>query len=155
NAYAAWTGTTAQAGNQDIFFSKYSLTTTPFTDRFEPDNTSAKAIDLGKVTTQRIVPQLSLAGQDDDWFKVQAGASGLLIASAAAPAQGSGINVELWDSTGTTLLVTGVALTSNGQITGEQASVAATANQVFLVHVFGSGVPSYSLAVQALTADLG
>src|SRR5262249_15207012 len=73
-AYAAWTGTDGRSGNQDIFFARYSVTSPPAApnDRYEPNDTPQTAIDLGKVLTQRVLPRLSLAEGDHDWFKVQA-----------------------------------------------------------------------------------
>jgi len=156
-AYAAWTGTTTTVGNQDVFFSSYDLTAPTLGDRYEPNNAPATAIDLGSVTTQRVVPQLSLAGDDHDWFKVRAGAAGQFVTSAAAAAFGSNIHIELWNSTGTQLIANTIqtAITANGQVIGQQISVNANANDTFLVHVYGSGVSNYALAVQSLTADLG
>jgi hypothetical protein len=152
-AFAAWTGTTA--GNQNVYFSSFPLAQPALGDRFEPSNSAATAIDLGRVTTQRVVPQLSLAGADHDWFQVQAGAAGQFAASASAALFGGNIQLELWNSTGTIRLGTASPIIANGQVIGQQISINANANDVFLVHVLGSGVPNYALTVQSLTADLG
>ncbi len=153
--YAAWTDT--RLGNQDIFFGRYDLAPAPlpFNDRFELNNTSQTAIDLGKVTAQSVVPRLGMAPGDHDWFRLEAGATGDLVVLASSTA-GADLHLELFDAAGTTLLQTGTAITDpSGLVTGQQISRHSDAGQQYLVHVFGGLVPLYSLVLQSLTANLG
>src|SRR5262249_43319910 len=123
-----------------------------------PNDTRTTATDLGKVTAQRVVPRLSLVPGEEDWFQVQAGATGQLVIGASAPAQGDALRMELWDATDPTRktpLAVGTAVVENGVVAGVRTAYQAPANQTYLVRVLGSGPPEYSLAVQALTADLG
>lgn len=151
--YAAWTGTTGQAGNQDVYFSSYDLASVPFNDRFENNNTPPTFTDLGKVTVQQVVPRLSLPQGDEDWFRAEAGATGQLVVVASA-AVSDGLQLELWDSTDTTRLAVGTAVVVNGRVVGQQVQYAAVSGQKYLVHVSGSAA-EYSLGLQSLTADLG
>jgi hypothetical protein len=83
-AYAAWTDT--RAGNQDIYFSTYPIAPAPPppNDRYEPNDTAATATDLVQQVqqVQLLVPKLALPAGDEDWFRVQAAATGNLTISA-------------------------------------------------------------------------
>src|SRR5262249_2758613 len=82
--------------------------------------------------------------------------TGALVVSATAAAGGAALNLELWDATGTTRLGTGSAITDlSGVVTGRQISLQTNSGTKYLVHLSGGLVPSYSLVVQSLTADLG
>jgi SdrD B-like domain/FG-GAP-like repeat len=153
--YAAWTDTSN--GNQDIFFSSYAVTPVPpaFNDRYESNDTPGTATDLGKITAQRVVPRLSLVPGDEDWFLVEAGATGDLIVTASAPAGSAGLILELYNADGTTLLATGSAVLQSGLVSGQQVSFAGTSGDKYLVRVRGASVSSYSLVLQSLTANLG
>jgi hypothetical protein len=156
-AYATWTGVDS-AGGQDIYFKRFSVLAPPtaLNDRFEPNDTPQTATSLGTVVAQQVVPRLSLTAGDNDWFLVQAGATGSLIISASATAGGSSLQLELWESTGANLLATGTAITDqSGNVIGEQISYQSNSGQKFLIHVKGGVVPTYSLVMQSLTADLG
>src|SRR5262249_50205043 len=111
-------------------------------------------------------PRLDLPSGDEDWFRVQASATGQLIVSAqlanvSGPA--TPLRLELRDKTGTIVSATGADVrNAAGDVTGEQVQVASNAGQVYLVRVFradtgsgGAAAIPYSLGVQSLTADLG
>lgn len=163
--YAAWTDT--RNGNQDIFFTSFAIDPPPepLNDRFEPNDTpdlTASPTVVGKVV-QRILPKLAVPPGDDDWFLVEAAATGELIASAlyddpsSVPAGALGL--ELWDAAATTLLGTGADLVDQaGDIIGREIRSVSNAGQQFLIHVVGldsSQTVPYSLRLQSLTADLG
>ncbi|MHC4406139.1 MAG: FG-GAP-like repeat-containing protein, partial [Planctomycetota bacterium] len=163
--YAAWTDT--GNGNQDIFFTSYSIDPAPepLNDRFEPNDTpelDTTPTILGRVV-QRLVPKLAVSPGDEDWFLVEAAATGELIASAlvvdSATVPPEALQVELWDQTATTLLTTGSdLLDETGSVVGKEVRSLSDAGRTFLVRVVGAD-PSetvfYSLRVQSLTADLG
>jgi hypothetical protein len=163
-AYATWTDT--RNGNQDIFFAHFPVNPAPAApnDRFEPNNTAAAATDLGKVV-QRVVPKLALPPGGEDWFRVQAAATGDLIVSADSdgnvPLPANTLRLQLWDQTGTHLLAVGSDLhDAAGNVLGQEVRFPGTAGQIFLVRVVrlnsGSNTPIlYSLNLQSLTADLG
>ena len=160
-AYAAWTDT--HAGKQAIDFSRYTITRAPPNDRYEPNDTAATATDLGMVVI-RTVPRLAVPPGDEDWFKVQAAATGDLVASATFADQTptDGFRLELWDETGARLL-TGAApsLDTAGNVIRQDLRFPAGAGQTFLLRVRGApadsnqAATSYSLYLQSLTADLG
>jgi hypothetical protein len=155
--YAVWTDT--RNGNQDIYLGTFAINPAPpaLNDRFEPNNSPQTATDLGQVI-RRLVPKLALPAGDEDWFRVQATASGSLTITASQSAPGPSLQLELWDATGTTRLATGGDLFDSArQVTGELLDFTAASGQRFLVRVVavGSGVPRYSLDVESLTADLG
>jgi len=160
-AYAAWTDT--RLGNQDIFFARFPIDPAPTSpkDRFEPNQTHPAATDLGRVV-QRLVPKLAADPGDEDWFRLEAVATGELIV-AAVPDDRGALLLELWDETGTTQLARGVSVTDEaGNIIEYECRIASDAGQALLVRVLASdvgetdadGVP-YSLRLQSLTADLG
>src|SRR5262249_29411308 len=136
-AYAAWTATGTLAGDQNVYFARYNLTPAPVAedDRYEPNDTPQTATDLGKITTQRIVPRLGLAAGDQDWSRVEAGATGDLIVTASATAAGAGLQLELWDATGTKRLATGSAVLASGAVTGQQISFHSTGGTKYLIRV--------------------
>ncbi len=156
--YAAWTD--ARHGNQDVFFAQYLLTpaAAPPTDRFEDNQTPATATPLGRVTLPRTLPRLVIDARDEDWFQVQTAATGDLIVAVSAAQNGQTLGVELWDSTGSTLLAVGVNLLDDaGNVIGKKLTFASAADQTFLVRVTGTAIDpvSYALTAQSLTADLG
>ena len=159
--YAAWTDT--HQGNQDIYFQRISLTPTPapLTDRYESNDSAATATNLGPVIHQNL-PKLSLPPGDEDWFRVTTTATGHLNISAVEEATGAAPKIELYDSTGSNLLVQGTDdLDALGQIIGEKISFASSVGETFLVRVLPrpngpSGDASrYTLDVESLTSDLG
>ena len=159
--YAAWTDT--RQGNQDIYFQRISLTPTPapLTDRYESNDSAATATNLGPVIHQNL-PKLSLPPGDEDWFRVTTTATGHLNISAVEEATGAAPKIELYDSTGSNLLVQGTDdLDALGQIIGEKISFASSVGETFLVRVLPrpngpSGDASrYTLDVESLTSDLG
>jgi hypothetical protein len=160
-AYAVWTDT--RNGNQDIYFSSYSVNPPPaaLNDRFEPNDTAATATDLGRVVT-RDLPKLAIAPGDEDWFRVQAAATGSLTVTATLAAPGNLVDLELFDATGTALLATGsVTQDGSGQITGQSLVFPGHSGQTYLVRVLpgpdavASSPARYTLDVRSLTADLG
>jgi hypothetical protein len=168
-AFAVWTDTrnnnpaANQTGNQDIFFSRYSLLAPPApgNDRFEPNNSSAAATDLGSVSVRRVIPRLVAKQGDDDWFRVKTAANGNLQVSVIGLLPGQRLVLELLDSSGQKLLARGTdVLNAAGQVVGEQLALPSDSGQTYLIHVTGAltgavgGMP-YSLALQALTGDLG
>jgi hypothetical protein len=163
-AYVAWTGVNS-SGAQNIYFQRFNEVPVqpPLNDRFEPNDTPAMATDLGQVLAQQVVPRLTLTGDDNDWFRVQAGATGDLIVSATAPASGGDLQLELWDADingniiGTSPLTLGTGISDTGSA-GEQISYNSTSGHFYFIHVFAIGnstVQTYSLTLQSLTADLG
>ena len=157
-AYAAWTDT--RAGNQNIEFASFPIDPppAPLTDRFDPDSSPATATNLGSVIRTSL-PQLAVAGGDQDWFRFQAAATGVLTVQANAGLAGSVPTLELVDASGSTVLASGVdQFDAQGRLIGEQIEFAGVAGQTYLVHLTPSGSSgdvSYSLDVQSLTADLG
>src|SRR5262249_15014005 len=157
-AYAVWT--TTVNGNQDIYLQQYSLNLPPAAplDRFYPNNTPATAIGLGQVTTQQLVPGLKVSPANDNWFRLQAGASGKLdVVATATSGAASSLKVELTDAGGNVLpaVVTPV-VDASGAVIGSQLVFASVAGQTYLVHVRGgTATIGYALVLQSLTADLG
>jgi hypothetical protein len=158
-AYAAWTDTLG--GNQDVYFSSYSITPPPAPpdNRFAPNNTASTATDLGKVVT-RSLPKLNIAAGGEEWFRLQAATEPLTVtASLAAP--GDTVRLELY-ADGTTQPVDGSAvLNAGGQVVGQSIAYSGKSGQTYLVHVLPgpaatAGTPAvYTLDVQSLTANLG
>ena len=159
-AVAAWTDT--RKGNQDIFTSEFSLSPAPaaYNDRFEPNETPHTATGLGTVIQEHL-PRLAISAGDKDWFELQAGATGNLTVTATADLPGTGLDLELWDATGTTRLATGIDLTGG---TGQQVVYPGQSGVTYLVHVAeampssgtgSGGAAGYTLDLRSLTADLG
>ena len=92
NAYAAWTDT--RDGNQDIFTARILVSAPPvaLNDRFEPNDMPATATDLGQVVRQQL-PRLAVPAGDQDWFRVQAQATGDLTIAATTAAPGAQLAV--------------------------------------------------------------
>jgi hypothetical protein len=157
-AYAVWTDT--RNGNQDLYLQRYSLDQPPAPplDRYYPDNTPATATNLGQVTSQQIVPGLKVSPANDNWFSLQAGASGTLDVVATATSGDAGsLRIQLTDANGNLLpaVVTPV-LDASGAVIGSQLVFASVAGQTYLVHVSGgTATIGYSLVLHSLTADLG
>jgi hypothetical protein len=156
--YAVWT--TVVNGSQEIEFQQYSLNqpqAAPL-DRFYPDNTPTMATALGTVTTQDLIPQLIAGPGDDNWYSLQAGASGALdIVATATSGNASSLQVELTDASGNVLpaVVTPV-LNSSGAVIGSQLVFNSDGGDTYLVHVSdGTALTGYSLTLQSLTGDLG
>jgi hypothetical protein len=155
--YAVWTQVVN--GQQKIELQEYSLNQPPAAplDRFYPDNTPATATALGEITTQDLVPQLIVGPANDNWYSLQAGASGELdVVATATSGDGANLRVELTDSSGNVLpaVVTPV-LDSSGAVIGSQLVFNSVAGQTYLVHVSGTSTIEYSLVLQSLTGDLG
>jgi FG-GAP-like repeat len=160
-AYAAWTDT--RNGNQDVFFTRYAIDPPPAAanDRFESNDTAGTATDLGRVVT-RGLPNLAIAPGDEDWFRVQAAATGSLTVTASLAGPGDSVRLELRDASGATLLAAGtVVRDASGQILGQTLMIAGQSGQTYLVRVLPgpeatAGSPArYTLDVRSLTADLG
>jgi hypothetical protein len=158
--YATWTDT--RNGNQDIYSTRFPLSPAPApsNDRFEPNDTAPTATDLGPPVVQRFFPKLAVPAGDQDWFRLQAAATGDLTVTALQAEPGKNLQLELWDETGTTLLARGADLAANGSVTGQQVIFPGSSGRTYLVRVVplptgGSGPNGYSLQVQSLTADLG
>jgi hypothetical protein len=159
-AFAVWTDT--RLGNQDVFFSRFSITPAPapLQDRFEYNDAPAAATPLGVLALPKVLPRLAMDATDEDWFSVTSAATGTLSVSVSAAQGGATLRVEIWDAAGQTLLATGVNLfNAAGELIGAQVDLAAGTGQSFLIRVTGSsngvGPVAYSLAAQSLTADLG
>jgi hypothetical protein len=158
--FAAWTDT--RNGNQDIFFSRFPLSAPPTAanDRFEPNDTAATATNLGRVVV-RDLPKLAIATGDQDWFRVQAAATGTLTVTATLAVPGDSVRLQLRDAGGTTLLATGTAVrNASGQIIGQRLTFSGQSGQVYLVRVLPGPAATfdpdrYTLDVSSLTADLG
>src|SRR5262249_3139942 len=157
-AYAVWTDT--RNGNQDVYLQKYSLDQPPAPplDRYYPDNTPATATNLGQVTSQQIVPGLKVGPANDNWFSLQAGASGVLdVVATATSGDASSLRIQLTDANGNVLpaVVTPV-LDASGAVIGSQLVFASVAGQTSPRPVSG-GTPTIgsSPVLQSLTADLG
>jgi hypothetical protein len=159
-AYAAWTDT--RNGNQDVYFTSYSVKQPPaaLNDRFEPNDTAATATDLGRVVT-RDLPKLAIAGGDEDWFRVQAVATGSLTVTATLAVPADSLRLELYDASGK-LLASGTAIRDgSGHVTGQYLTFPGQSGQTYLVRVLpgpdaAAGTPArYTLDVRSLTADLG
>jgi hypothetical protein len=157
-AYAVWT-TTGSTG-QDIEFGSYALSPTPAApvDRFAPNNTSQTPTNLGTVSAQQVVPRLTLPpGSSDEWFSLQAGASGQLSVSVTgSPA----LQLQLTDANGN--VITANVTVSNvvgasGAVIGQELVAPSVAGQTYLVHVSAQGTTAidYTLTVGSLTANLG
>jgi hypothetical protein len=167
---AAWTDT--RNGNQDIFFAAYPLLptgpadyppapTTPAVpnDRFEPNDSAQIATDLGVVSVPRVFPRLALTPDDNDWFRLTAGANGLTVTVSTGGNPLPQV-VTLWDATATTVVATAtVAQDASGQPVMQLSFPDAQAGATYLLQVAGvppnQQVVSYSLTVESLTEDLG
>ena len=127
-------------------------------DRFGPNYTLATATNLGGLSAQKIVPRLNLLpGQADEWFSLQAGATGELSVSVAA-ADASDLQVVLTDAAGNVLpaAITNV-VDASGDIVGAALIAPSVSGQTYFIHVFGqsdAGI-GYTLTAGVLTADLG
>src|SRR5262249_48642409 len=134
--YAAWTGTTATPGNQDIVLAHFAIppSPAPATDRFEPNDVAAAATDLGTVI-QRTLPRLSLPAGDGDWFKLNAAN---LAVTATPSAPGQLLALELRDANGV-LLQTGTAqLGADGRLS-QSLTFASSSSVTYLLHVSAVG----------------
>lgn len=159
-ASAVWTDT--RNGNQDVFFTRFSLNPlpAPANDRFEPNDTASIATDLGQVIARDLF-KLATAAGDQDWFRVRTAATGSLTITAALAVPGDSVRLELYDATGTTLLATGTAVEdAGGQILGQTFRFPSASGQTYLLRVLpgpaaGSVPARYTLSVQSLSANLG
>jgi hypothetical protein len=158
-AYAVWTDT--RAGNQDIYVGSYALTPTPAgpTDRFSPNDTPQTATDLGNVSAQRVVPRLTLPpGSSNEWFSLQAAATGVLSVSVTAASGGADLRLQLTDAAGNVIpaTVTNV-VDASGAVVGQELVAPSVAGQTYKVEVSADSdtAISYTLTAGALTADLG
>jgi hypothetical protein len=165
-AIAAWSD--SRSGNQNIETTAFSVNPAPaaYDDRFEPNNAPAAATDLGTIL-QKHLPKLAVSAGDDDWFRIQALATGDLTITANLSQSGAGVELELWDATAAKRLAEGTPLTgAGGAASGQQIVFPGEAGATYLVHVSGdmarpgSGAGStspvdYTLDLQSLTANLG
>ncbi len=160
-AYAVWTDT--RNGNQDIFFSSYSISPVPasLNDRFEPNNSAAEASDLGRVISRDLFKLATVPG-DEDWFRLKAAATGNLTVMATPALPGDSVRVELRDASGANVLATGTAvLDTNGQVVGQSIVFPGQAGQTYLLRLLpgpdaaADGPTRYALSVESLTANLG
>jgi Ca2+-binding RTX toxin-like protein len=159
SALAAWTDT--RSGNQDIAFSRFSLTPppAPLDDRFEPNDkpTANSATDLGTVIV-RYLPQLAVGSGDVDWYRLQTIADGTLAVEATTAGADQPLTLELYDENGLKKLAIGAPVRdADHHIVGYRFSVAVTAGQMRLVKVAGNAHvrTSYNLDLAALTENLG
>ena len=158
-AYAAWADT--RNGNQDVEFTHFPITPAPAppNDRFEPNDTASTSTDLGTVTSDHL-PKLAMPAGDNDWFRITAASTGSLTVTATPTDSRLGLNVELWDTSATSLLATGSAVPGQGV---EQLVFAGESGKSYLIHVApdpdvaasASVSPQYTLDITSLTADLG
>jgi FG-GAP-like repeat len=163
-AYAAWTDTLP--GNQDIYFSSYSLSPAPAStnDRYEPNENASAATNLGTVV-QRLVPKLALPIGDEDWFTFQAAASGPLRVSAisadSSTLDPNALQLQLYDDQGNLLSPTQTDLeNSSGGFIGRLLVYPSEANQTFYVRAFRASATNtsstnYELDLLSLSEDLG
>src|SRR5262249_44926640 len=131
----------------------------PSGDRFGPNNTQQTATELGSITSQKVFPKLFLPpGHSDEFFRLEAGASGQLIVSVTPAIAGTPLQVELLDAGGHVLhpLVTNV-LDQSGVVVGQQFVISVHSGDAVFVHVSGTSDAGilYSLSAQALTLDFG
>ncbi len=156
--------TDTRNGDQDVYFASEPINPPPppsGNDRLEPNDTSDTATDLGQVVTSHLV-KLAIARGDEDWFRVQAAATGSLTVTATLAVPGDSLRLELFDATGTTMYATGtVLLDGSGQVTGQALMYPGHSGQTYLVRVLpgpaaATATPvEYSLDIHSLTADLG
>jgi hypothetical protein len=159
NAYAVWTDT--RNGTQHIFSGSFALTPAPEppADRFSPNFTRQTATDLGQVTVEQVVPNLNLLpGTANEWFKLEAGATGVLNLSVTASAPGGTLQAQLTDASGNVLpaVLTDI-VDSTGAVVGKELANPSVSGQTYFVHVFGTndaGI-NYTLTAADLTADFG
>ena len=160
-AYAVWTETDTRNGNQDIYFNSYALTPAPAApaDRFGPNNTLQLATNLGTVTAQQDIPNLTLPpGDSDEWFSFQAGAGDVSI-SVSAAVGGGNLQLTLTDANGN--VIPNVTITdvvdSSGAIVGKALFAAGNSGVTYKIHVSAQGDSAidYALTLSSLTADLG
>ncbi|MGA3065609.1 MAG: FG-GAP-like repeat-containing protein [Tepidisphaeraceae bacterium] len=157
NAYATWDDTIN--GNQDIYFSSFTVNPAPppLNNRFEPNSTPSEATQLGTVF-QSFLPQLELPAGDTNWYSFTAAATGQLTLNVAQYTTGSQeFELQLWNSAGTTLLATGTTVTNSaGEISGEAIDTTGSSGTSYLVKITPVGAGGeYSLATESITANLG
>ena len=104
------------------------------------------------------MPGLKVGPANDNWFSLQAGATGELeVVATATSGDARSLQIELTDAKGNVLpaVVTPV-VDASGVVTGSQLAFPSVAGQTYLVHVSGgTATIGYSLVLQSLTADLG
>src|SRR5262249_52214973 len=107
-AVAGWTDT--REGNQDVFLSKFSITSPPpaANDRFEPNNSLATPTNLAKLI-HKYLPHLAVQHGDEDWFQLQTVSSGTLTVAATPEQVGASLQVELYDASGAHKLASGAS----------------------------------------------
>ena len=158
NVYAAWTDT--RTGNQDIFFATYPLTATPSApnDRFEPNDDSPGATDLGIIGIPRHLPKLAIVADDVDVYQFSALATGTIKIDVNQVRRGLRLEAELLDDSGANLLASATnVLDANGTVIGKQIRFPSVANHLYTLRITSHDDRSteYSLDLQALTENLG
>src|SRR5206468_4191474 len=103
-------------------------------DQFELNDTPQTATDLGPVV-QRFLPRLAVPAGDQDWFRLQAAATGDLTVTAMQAEPGKSLQLELWDETGTTLLRRGTDLDASDSVIGQQIIFPGSSGRTYLVRV--------------------
>ena len=179
-AYSVWTDT--RNGNQQIFFNSLDIAQAPQppADRFSPNNSPGTATELGPVTVQQVLPGLALLpGTSDEYFHLEAGATGKLVVTLAPavpsanlqvgllnangmPPPAPSLQVELLDASGNPLppseqpVVTTV-LDQTGAVVSLQLVIPVTSGTAFFIHIQGNSSTgiSYTLSAEALTDDFG
>ena len=159
-AYAVWT-TVNSDGIQQIESASYSLTQPPAppVDRLAPDNTFSLATNLGTISADVTVPRLTAGPGNDNWFTLQAGASGDVIATVTATSGDlTDLQFQITDANGDVLpAVANDVLNSSGAVTSIQLVAPSTFGETFDLHVSTSdeSIVPYALDVTSYTADLG
>ncbi len=79
-----------------------------------------------------ICPDLAIPGGDEDWFQLKAAATGNLTVTATPSDSRLGLQLELWESTGTTRLALGSSVIGQS---GQQLVYTGQSGASYLVHV--------------------
>src|SRR5207249_2926839 len=141
-AYVAWTDT--RSGSQDIRFTRFRVTPPPraLNDRFEPNDTSAGATNLGTINLLRVFPRLNAAAGDADYYRLTAGADGTL---SPAVTGGATLQVLVTDANGNNPTSGNPLRDTSGQVIGQQVLRPVAANQDLLLQVSGGNGTVYSI----------
>ncbi len=168
NVFAAWTDTRngqAGASDQDIFFASFSATTALSApqDRFEDNDTMESATQFGEVVIET-EHQLVIDALDEDWFAMEAGATGSFIVSISAEEGGESLGLEIFDDQGNAILDGGGSpvvatdvFNDAGILVGTSLEIQTTAGDDLFIKVTSETVSAvtYSLSALNLTEDFG